>query len=133
MTSERRDLHPHLPPEARHHLFASGIEHFNRGEFFAAHEAWEEIWRSTTPEPRDLFQGLIQVAVGLHHFLVLGRIAPARTTLAKGRGRLEPFGPTAPPPHGIDLAGLLDAVTRWENWLVDREGGAPPLPLIRRV
>ncbi|PYQ54387.1 MAG: hypothetical protein DMF53_29615, partial [Acidobacteria bacterium] len=60
-----RVLHPEISQEERERLFRVGIDLVNRGQFFAAHEAWEEIWRSTTPEPRGLFQGLIQVAAAL--------------------------------------------------------------------
>ena len=37
---------------ARGSSAGSGIGALQSGTFFAAHEAWEEIWRSTTPEPR---------------------------------------------------------------------------------
>jgi uncharacterized protein len=127
--AERRVLHPTLSAVERRRLFREGIERFNRGEFFASHESWEEIWRSTDPEPRDLFQGLIQVAAGLHLFLNLQRPAPARQTLAKGRLRLEPYGPAA---SGLDLDTLLAAVRRWEAWLAaGATAAAPPAPAIR--
>lgn len=122
-----RELHPRLRPAERRQLLLGGVELFNRGDFFAAHEAWEEIWRSTTPEPRDLFQGLIQVAVGLYHFLERRRPAPAARVMARGRRRLEPFAPSS---QGLDLAALLAAVGRWEAWLAAAEGPPPPLPRI---
>jgi predicted metal-dependent hydrolase len=104
-----------------------GIDLFNGGRFFAAHEAWEEIWRSTTPEPRDLFQGLIQVAAALHQHLDLRRTEGPRRTLAKARRRLGPF---APETLGIDVETLLDQVGRWEGWLERREGDAPAIPVL---
>src|SRR5436305_11363655 len=122
-----RVLHPDLSTDERERLFRDGIELFNGGRFFAAHEAWEEIWRSTTPEPRDLFQGLIQVAAALHQFLDLNRIDGPRRTLAKGRQRLEPYLPEA---LGIDLSDLLEQIGRWESWLPHREGTPPPIPLL---
>src|SRR5881275_1481362 len=120
-------LHPEISREERERLFQAGVDLFNRGRFFAAHEAWEEIWRSTTPEPRDLFQGLIQVAAALHQHLDLQRTAGPRRTLAKARRNLEPFAPEA---LGIDVADLLDQVGRWEGWLEGREGreGTAPSP-----
>src|SRR3954465_8552188 len=122
-----RVLHPHLSPEERERLFRAGIDLFNRGRFFAAHEAWEEIWRSTTPEPKDLLQGLIQVAAALHQHLDLQRKEGPRRTLAKARRNLEPFAPEA---LGIDVAGLLARVGEWEAWLARREGEAPPVPTL---
>lgn len=123
-----RALHPDLSPEERAGVFQAGIALFNRGRFFAAHEAWEEIWRSTTPEPKDLFQGLIQVAAALHQCLDLNRIDGPRRTLAKARRRLEPYAPAA---LGIDVGDLLEQVGRWEAWLEHREGEPPPAPALR--
>ena len=122
-----RVLRPDLSPEERERLFRAGIDLFNQGRFFAAHEAWEEIWRSTTPEPKDLFQGLIQVAAALHQHLDLRRTEGPRRTLAKARRNLEPFAPEA---LGVDIAGLLEGVGRWEGWLARREGPPPPVPVL---
>jgi predicted metal-dependent hydrolase len=122
-----RVLHPDLSPEERARFFQEGIALFNQGRFFEAHEAWEEIWRSTTPEPRDLFQGLIQIAAALHQFLNLNRIDGPRRTLAKARRRLEPYAPIA---LGIDVEDLLEQVGSWEAWLEHREGEPPPVPTL---
>jgi predicted metal-dependent hydrolase len=125
-----RILHPDLSPEERRRLFQEGIELFNSGRFYDSHEAWEEIWRSTTPEPRDLFQGLIQVAAAMHQFLDLQRHEAPVKTLAKARGRLEPFAPVS---HGLDVAGLLAFVGEWQAWLQRREGAMPAVPVVRVV
>jgi predicted metal-dependent hydrolase len=109
----------------RERLLRLGIDLFNQREFFAAHEAWEEIWRSTTPEPKDLFQGLIQVAAALHQILDLKRIEGPRRTLAKARRRLAGYAPEA---LGIEVGGLLEQVAAWEGWLAEKEGEAPPVP-----
>ncbi len=121
-----RVLHPEISREERERLFRTGIELFNQRRFFAAHEAWEEIWRSTTPEPKGLFQGLIQVAAALHQHLDLKRTEGPRRTLAKARRNLAPFAPEA---LGIDIADLLVQVERWEGWLKSREG-SPPVPTL---
>jgi predicted metal-dependent hydrolase len=121
-------LHPDLSPDERERLIRDGIELFNAGRFFAAHEAWEEIWRSTTPEPRDLFQGLIQTAAALHQSLDLHRLEGPRRTLAKARRRLEPYTPAA---LGLDIEHLLEQIARWESWLIHREGAPPPVPVLK--
>jgi predicted metal-dependent hydrolase len=123
-----RTLHPDLTAEERERLFREGIELFNQGRFFESHEAWEEIWRSTTPEPKDLFQGLIQVAAALHQFLDLERDQGPLRTLAKARQRLEPYAPAA---LGLDLAGLLQQVESWQSWLEHRQGAPPPVPVLK--
>jgi predicted metal-dependent hydrolase len=126
---ERRVLHPDLSPEERRRLFLEGIDLFNRGELFLSHEAWEEIWRSTTPEPRELFQGLVQVAAGLHQILNLKRKLGPRNTLAKARSHLEPCAPIL---CGLDIDGLLKSVRQWQDWL-EQEGERPEVPVIRVI
>ena len=51
-----------LPAEVR-----AGIEHFNAGRFFEAHEAWEDHWGKGGPAERAATLGLIKAAVALHH------------------------------------------------------------------
>jgi predicted metal-dependent hydrolase len=128
--AEQRVLHPELTPEERRRLFWQGIERFNSGRFYDSHDSWEEIWRSTTPEPRDLFQGLVQLAAGMHHVLDRGKPEPARRVLGKGRSRLEPFAPCA---CGLDVAGVVEQIRAWEAWLATAEGARPPLPRIEVV
>ena len=127
MPADPKVLHPDLTPEERRRLVFEGIELFNRGEFFASHESWEEVWRSTTPEPRDLFQGLVQIAAGMHHAVDRGKPEPARRVLGKGRRHLEPLAPVS---CGLDVAALVAQVERWEEWLEDGRGGAPAPPVI---
>ena len=124
----RRNLHPDLTAAERRQLFLDGIDLFNRGRFYEAHEAWEEIWRSTTPEPRDLFQGLVQAAAAMHQFLDLKRDAGPRRTLAKARARLEPFAPAS---HGLALEDLLASLAAWEDWLERRAGDPPRVPRLQ--
>ena len=40
-----------------------GILFFNRCEFFEAHEALEEAWKEDETEARDLYRGILQIAV----------------------------------------------------------------------
>jgi predicted metal-dependent hydrolase len=62
---------------------------FNRGEYFLAHELWEEIWREVDDAERRLYvQGLIQIAAGLHH-LQRHRPGPAAGLLRKGLEKLS--------------------------------------------
>lgn len=123
----RRELHPELAFEERRRLFFTGVSQFNEGRFFASHEAWEEIWRSTTPEPRDLFQGLIQVAAGMHHFRCRSRPRVAARVLAKGRRRLEGL---PSPCLGVELEDLLESVRQWEAWLETTVGEPPADPCL---
>jgi uncharacterized protein len=51
-----------LPPLAR-----KGVELFNSGHYFDAHEELEEAWREETGSIRELYQGILQVAVAYYH------------------------------------------------------------------
>src|SRR5262245_1017789 len=55
------------PPEYPQRYLA-GIVLFNAGDFFEAHEAWEDMWVEAAGLERKFYQGLIQAAVGLCHF-----------------------------------------------------------------
>jgi hypothetical protein len=77
-----RDLRARLAP---------GRAAFNRGEFFAAHELWEDVWRNLAGDQRTFTQGLIQIAAGLHH-LKRGRPRPAASVLARGVEKLARGG-----------------------------------------
>jgi len=123
-------LHPVLSADERRRLLREGIERFHQGDFFAAHETWEEVWRSTTPEPKTLLQGLIQFAAALYQIRGLHRRQGPRGTLAKARRNLEPYAPTA---LGLDVDGLLSAVAAWQDWLERGEGEEPELPRVRVV
>lgn len=125
-----RTLHPVLTPEERRRLVRQGVDCFNRGEFYGAHEAWEDVWRSNLPEPRPLLQGLIQVAAGMHQILDLHRNAGPRRTLAKAAAHLEPYAPAA---LGLDVDGVLAAVGRWREWLEQPGEDRPPVPELRVV
>lgn len=50
------------------HRYLEGIAHFNVCDFFEAHEVWEDLWTEYSGPDRKFYQGLIQVAVCLHHF-----------------------------------------------------------------
>jgi predicted metal-dependent hydrolase len=44
-----------------------GLKLFNEQKFFEAHEELEDAWRKETGEIRDLYQGILQVAVAYLH------------------------------------------------------------------
>jgi predicted metal-dependent hydrolase len=48
--------------------YLQGIEYFNAGRYFDAHEIWEEIWLRSSGDTKLFYQMLIQAAVGLYHY-----------------------------------------------------------------
>jgi len=71
-------------------LLQDGISFFNAGQYFEAHEAWEDLWRSTHGPLRLFYQGLVQAAVGLHH-LGRGNRNGAMAQLQKSLSKLEEY------------------------------------------
>jgi len=69
------------------HKYLEAIELFNRGEYFECHELLEDLWRPAEGVVRNFLQGLIQVAVALHHES-RGNAIGARGLYERGRGRL---------------------------------------------
>src|SRR5688500_13019189 len=49
-------------------LYLDGIHLFNDGEFFEAHEVWEDIWHEAYGIKYEFYQGMIQCAVALEHY-----------------------------------------------------------------
>jgi hypothetical protein len=85
---------------------------FNRGEYFQAHELWEEVWRELADVERILTQGLIQIAAGLYH-LQQQRPQPAAGLLRKGLDKISQRVFALPVDLQVralarDVAGLLD-------------------------
>lgn len=84
--------------------FRDALGHFDRGEYFEAHEVWEDQWRGLRGEPRLFVQALIQSAVALHHFR-RGNTAGARAlrdaVIAKLSLLPAVYG-------GIDLEGFAE-------------------------
>lgn len=83
-----------------------GIEEFNRGHFFEAHEFWEEAWNNVVGEEKRFYQGLVQIAAG-YHKLSLAQYNGARKLLERGNQTLNNFLPDY---AGLDVAALREAV-----------------------
>lgn len=100
--------------------YRRGLELFNSGAFFDAHEVWEDVWRDAEGLEKRFLQGLIQVAVAFHHYST-GNLAGASSVLERARKNIAEcpaeFG-------GIDLIALLESVAKWQEGL--RVGGPYP-------
>ena len=82
-----------LTVEENHRL---GIEHFDEGRFFPAHEAWETCWKQVKEGPQrdqaEFFKGLSQLGAGYVH-LLRGNLHGAHTLLRRGAGRIGRYEP----------------------------------------
>lgn len=106
--------------------FQHGLALFNRGEFFACHEVWEQLWlRSLDPDKR-FYQGLIQAAVAILH-AERGNLRGAIATWRKARAKLDPL-----PGHhmGIALDEFREALAKFFEDARD-SASLPPRPEIQ--
>ena len=76
-----------LPPE-----YLEGVRLFNAGEYYDAHESWEERWLGMGDSAANFYKGLIQAAVALLHW-ERGNFAGARKLSRSARRYLSAFGP----------------------------------------
>lgn len=65
-----------------------GIREFNRRDWFECHETVEDLWIGEVGETRDFYQGVIQIAVALHHWRN-GNFGGAVSLLKGGAGYLR--------------------------------------------
>ena len=69
--------------------FAAGVRLFNQGNFFEAHDVWEQVWKNTDGEEKTFYQGLIQAAAALLHAQP-GNSVGAISAYLKSRPKLDP-------------------------------------------
>lgn len=128
--------HETMPFET--HEFNKGIDLFNRGHFFDAHEILEDVWRAS-PRDRPLrrhLQGMVQLAVAFHH-VSTGNHLGASSVLHRALRNLTGADRSFP---DLDLIRLRADLSLWQSHLNDDaspsgdEGmvrpAAPPLPKI---
>ncbi|MHB8971439.1 MAG: DUF309 domain-containing protein [Pirellulaceae bacterium] len=104
--------------------YLQGIGHFNRGAFFEAHEVWEELWTDTEDPTRRFYQGLIQVAVCLHHF-GRGNTRGARKLYRSSTAYLRVYGPRH---AGLDVQRFL---AKFQQCCADLVASTEPTPRIK--
>jgi len=106
-----------------HSKLDEAIAHFNAARFYDAHEALEDLWRQQEGPDKAFLQGLVQLAVALHHHST-GNREGARSVLERAAVNLA----QAPDDVlGIAMRPLRQSVAQWQQALA---GGAslPPLP-----
>ena len=79
---------PEPPP-----VLFQGVEEFNRGSYWKAHETLESVWLQTEYPLRLWYYALIKLAVGFYH-LERRNSRGARSQLRAALNFLEPFQPT---------------------------------------
>lgn len=105
-----------------------GIELFNLGRYFEAHEVLEQAWVSAPPEERYFLQALIHMAVAWHH-AGNGNLTGARRQARKGLSKLSGYLPAC---HEVDTGALLASASQWlEAWESGRRAAGPAMIVFR--
>jgi predicted metal-dependent hydrolase len=113
-------------PEPEDPRYLDGIACFNRGDYFDAHEVWEELWNDCPAADRRFYQALIQAAVALYHF-ERGNPAGTARLFRSGKRYMEPYHTTH---RGLDIVAFWEQV---ESHVRPALGGAStpgPMPVI---
>lgn len=110
-----------MDPDPR---FLEGIEHFNRRDFYAAHDAWESLWLERFGGEKHFLQGLILCAVALHHYS-RGNFNGARSRFRKALERLEEYPDSY---GGVDLKNFIRRMNGAMHRLLESDD-PPPLDL----
>jgi uncharacterized protein len=87
-------------PEA---LLQLGIDLYNAGHYWNAHEAWEQVWLDSEREMRGFYQGLIQVTAAFVH-VTRNEFPGSIRLLDAGIEKLERYPASF---HGVKLEQLL--------------------------
>lgn len=83
-----------------------GVRLFNAGEFFDAHEVWEDLWADCPAADRRFVQALIQAAVAVYHFSRTN-FAGATRLFGSGRRYMDPYRPRY---MGLDIDRFWDTM-----------------------
>ena len=83
---------------------AAALALVREGRGFEAHELLEDLWRAAPAAERDLYQGLVHVAVATYQESRGNEVGRSRQ-LEKAIRRLAPYAPTY---EGIEIESLLE-------------------------
>jgi hypothetical protein len=93
---------------ALHGVITRGLALLREGQFFAAHECFEDAWRGAGGAERTLLHGLAQLAA-TYHQLALGRARAAVRTWDKASRKLASIG-ALPPAFSREIENFLSRV-----------------------
>ncbi len=126
--SEIPEAAPIMTAAGIEELLQRGIDLFNHGSYFEAHEAWEQAWLRSTGEEKLFFQGLIQAAAAMLH-AQRGNPDGCRRLWEKAASKLTPL----PGEFGaIALAELRSALDDFFHRVLSGQAPRQP-PEIKRL
>jgi hypothetical protein len=100
--------------DAPHPQLLQGVAEFNAEKYYQCHETLEHLWLQERDSVRYLYQGILQVGVGLYH-LDRGNWRGAVNKLEDGLAKLEVFRPQC---QGLNIEHLVIAAARCRQALL---------------
>ena len=85
-------------------LFLEGIALFNSGKYYECHDLMEQLWGHGEDEFRNLYKGVLHLAVALYHFRN-HNLRGALSLLESGIRLVEEYSPLA---AGVDITLLVN-------------------------
>ena len=96
--------------ETKEKLYQEGLNYFKSGDYFEAHESWEDLWSDFYLEDRKFIQGLIQLSVSFVH-LKNNNLNGAKSLLNKCKQKFEGLDFQ----RGIDVKKLLISIEKVQD------------------
>ena len=107
-----------------------GVDLFNRGLYWEAHEAWEHQWTPDRKGPdAGFYKGLIQVSAGCLHYTRHNRRG-AVNKWTSGAGYLRPYLPVH---RGLRLDALVESIDGFLRAMRDGDWPDLAMPQIGQV
>src|SRR5688572_31369870 len=92
-------------------LLQLGVDLYNAGHYWNAHEAWEEVWLESERGMRGFYQGMIQISAAFVH-VTRNRYPGGVKLLGEGIEKLEKY-PAAF--MGVELGQLVEGARSEER------------------
>jgi predicted metal-dependent hydrolase len=116
-------------------LLQLGVDLYNSGRYFEAHEAWEAVWMEAPNRIRAFYQGLIQVTAAFVH-VTRNEYPGSVSLLEAGTSRLDVY---AADTLGLDVAPFVAGAKAARQYIVAlgekrlREFDLVTVPVLRQL
>ena len=107
-------------------LLKQGIEHFNRREFFSAHEVWEQFYQSTDVDNKPFVEALVQLAAAFRLFQDFAETNGPVRMVYQALIRMENYHPIC---LQVRVKDLHDAAEAWAKAVEADKLVVPSVPL----
>lgn len=100
-----------FPPELYH-----ALTQLNAREYFECHETLEALWLAEKGEIREVYQGILQIAVGCYHLVERANYRGAVNKLNQGARKLARWPPQM---DGVRLDLLIQSAERLRSHAIE--------------